>query len=228
MDIAQLIPAVIEAGACVMAHRAAGVQAEEKSDLSPVTIADREAEAILLAALAALAPGIPVIAEEEAAAGRLPDVEKQFFLVDPLDGTKEYVKGGDDFTVNVALIDHGVPVAGIVYAPAQATLWWGDAPRRLAMRAAIEEGKLAHRRPIGVRPCGGRPKAVASKSHPVPATEAFLAALLVLLTGFTGLTLAARTASVPFAIRNLARSLASAIHAGARPWPVQVAPVLGC
>src|SRR5579859_1673158 len=176
MDIAHLIPAVIEAGACVMAHRAAGVQAEEKSDLSPVTIADRDAEAILLAALAVHAPGISVIAEEEAAAGRLPDIEKQFFLVDPLDGTKEYVKGGDDFTVNVALIDHGVPVAGIVYAPAQGTLWWGDVPRRLAMRAAIEDGQIAQKRPIGVRPCGGRPKAVASKSHPVPATEAFLAA----------------------------------------------------
>jgi len=176
MDIAHLIPAVIEAGACAMAHRAAGVQAEEKSDQSPVTIADREAEAILLAALAVHAPGIPVIAEEEAAAGRLPDIGGRFFLVDPLDGTKEYVKGGDDFTVNVALIDHGLPIAGIVYAPAQATLWWGDVPRRLAMRAAIEDGRVAQKRPIGVRPCGGRPKAVASKSHPVPATEAFLTA----------------------------------------------------
>lgn len=176
MDIAHLIPAVIEAGACVMAHRAAGVQAEEKSDLSPVTIADREAEAILLAALNSLAPGIPVIAEEEAAAGRLPDVERQFFLVDPLDGTKEYVKGGDDFTVNVALIDHGLPVAGIVYAPAQATLWWADVPRRLAMRGIVEHGHVAQKRPIGVRPCGGRPKAVASKSHSTPATEAFLTA----------------------------------------------------
>jgi len=176
MDIAHLIPAVIEAGACVMAHRVAGVRVEEKSDLSPVTIADREAEAILLAALDALAPGIPVIAEEEAAAGRLPDVEKQFFLVDPLDGTKEYVKGGDDFTVNVALIDHGVPVAGIVYAPAQSTLWWGDVPRRLAMRGIVEHGHVGQKRPIGVRPCGGRPRAVASKSHSTPATEAFLTA----------------------------------------------------
>ena len=176
MDIAHLIPAVIEAGACVMAHRAAGVQAEEKSDLSPVTIADREAEAILLAALSAEAPGVPVVAEEEAAAGRLPDIQKRFFLVDPLDGTKEYVRGGDDFTVNVALIDHGVPVAGIVYAPAQSTLWWADVPRRLAMRGAVEDGRLAQKRPIGVRPCGGRPKAVASKSHSNPATEAFLSA----------------------------------------------------
>lgn len=176
MDIAHLIPAVIEAGACVMAHRAAGVQAEEKSDLSPVTAADREAEAILLAALSREAPGIPVIAEEEAAAGRLPNVEKQFFLVDPLDGTKEFVKGGTDFTVNVALIEHGQPVAGIVYAPAQDTLWWGEVPRRLAMRAVIEDGKVTQKRPIGVRPCGGRPKAVASKSHAVPATEAFLTA----------------------------------------------------
>ena len=176
MDIAHLIPAVIEAGACVMAHRAAGVQAEEKNDLSPVTIADREAEAILLAALAVEAPGIPVIAEEEAAAGRLPDVDGRFFLVDPLDGTKEYVKGGTDFTVNVALIDHGMPVCGIVYAPAQNTLWWGDVPRRLAMRAVVENGHIAQKRPIVVRPCGGRPRAVASRSHAHPATEAFLTA----------------------------------------------------
>jgi 3'(2'), 5'-bisphosphate nucleotidase len=176
MDIAHLIPAVIEAGACVMAHRAAGVETEAKSDLSPVTAADRDAEAILLAALAAQAPAIPVIAEEEAAAGRLPDIGGRFFLVDPLDGTKEYVKGGTDFTVNVALVDHGQPVAGIVYAPAQATLWWGDVPRRLAMRATIEDGQIAHKRPIGVRPCGGRPRAVASRSHAHPATEAFLTA----------------------------------------------------
>ena len=175
-EIASLIPAVIEAGACILVHRAAGVETESKDDLSPVTAADRDAEAILLAALARLAPTIPVVAEEEAAAGRIPDVEGQFFLVDPLDGTKEFVKGGTDFTVNVALIDRGLPVAGIVYAPAQSVIWWGDVPHRLAQRGDVEAGAVARRHPISVRPCGGRPKAVASKSHSNPATEAFLAA----------------------------------------------------
>ena len=175
-DVARLIPAVIEAGACTLIHRAAGVTAEKKSDESPVTAADREAEAILLAALAREAPGIPVVAEEEAAAGRIPDVDGQFFLVDPLDGTKEYVGGGTDFTVNVALIDHGQPIAGIVYAPAQSAIWWGDVPHRLAQRAEVENGMVARRQSITVRPCGGRPRAVASKSHSNPATEAFLAA----------------------------------------------------
>jgi 3'(2'), 5'-bisphosphate nucleotidase len=175
-EIASLIPAVIEAGASILVHRTAGVATERKSDQSPVTQADRDAEALLLAALAHLAPGIPVVAEEEAAAGRIPDVHGQFFLVDPLDGTKEFVAGGSDFTVNVALIDRGLPVAGIVCAPAQSLIWWGDVPHRLAQRADIEEGRVARRHPISVRPCGGRPKAVASKSHSNAATEAFLAA----------------------------------------------------
>ena len=175
-DIASLIASVIEAGACTLKHRAAGVEAERKSDLSPVTIADREAEAILLAALAELVPGVPVVAEEEAAAGRIPDVTGPFFLVDPLDGTKEFLKGGDDYTVNVALIDRGLPVSGIVYAPAQSVIWWGDVPHRLAQRGDVEQGGVVRRHPISVRPCGGRPKAVASKSHPHPATEAYLAA----------------------------------------------------
>jgi len=175
-DIASLIPAVIEAGACTLKHRAAGVETERKSDESPVTIADREAEAILLAALARFAPGIPVVAEEEAAAGRIPDVAGPFFLVDPLDGTKEFIKGGDDYTVNVALIDQGLPVSGIVYAPARSAIWWGDVPHRLSQRGEVEQGAMVRRQPISVRPCGGRPKAVASKSHSTPATEAYLAA----------------------------------------------------
>jgi 3'(2'), 5'-bisphosphate nucleotidase len=175
-DVASLIPAVIEAGACTLKHRAAGVESERKSDESPVTAADREAEAILLAALGSVAPGAPVVAEEEAAAGRIPDVNGPFFLVDPLDGTKEFIKGGDDFTVNVALIEHGLPVCGIVYAPARSVIWWGDVAQRVSQRGEVEDGVVVRRQPISVRPCAGRPKAVASKSHSTPATEAYLAA----------------------------------------------------
>jgi len=176
MDIVRLIPAVIEAGACIMIHRGQGVAAESKSDASPVTAADRDAEAILLRALAAEAPHIPVVAEEECAAGRTPEIDAAFFLVDPLDGTKEYVRGGDDFTVNVALVEDGKVRAGIVFAPAQNMLWWGEVRQRIAMKSEVERGALVQSRRISVRPCGGRPKAVASRSHSNPATEAYLAA----------------------------------------------------
>src|SRR5262245_43540002 len=98
------IAAAIEAGSAILAIRARGVSAEAKADASPVTEADRDAEAIILRHLSTIAPGIPVIAEEACAAGKLPTVGDEFFLVDPLDGTKEFVKGGDDFTVNIALI----------------------------------------------------------------------------------------------------------------------------
>lgn len=175
-DIEWMIDAVLAAGARTLVHRAAGVVAESKADASPVTIADREAEAILLAALAEHYPGIPVIAEEEAAAGRLPDATGQrFFLVDPLDGTKEYVGGGTDFTVNVALIDGDSPVAGIVYAPARGRLWLGELTRG-AWAADVVDGAVGVRVPLAVRACPGEPVAVASKSHCTPATEAWLKA----------------------------------------------------
>jgi len=177
--LTDLLPAVIAAGAATMRHRAVGVTVDHKSDESPVTAADHEAEAILLAALATVAPGIPVIAEEEAAAGRVPEVDHAFFLVDPLDGTKEYVNGGNDFTVNVGLIEHGEPVFGIVYAPALATLYWGDTRTGEAWKIAVAPKKGATPGPataIRCAECGPHPRAVASKSHSTPPTEAYLAA----------------------------------------------------
>ncbi|MDX2202681.1 MAG: 3'(2'),5'-bisphosphate nucleotidase CysQ [Hyphomicrobiaceae bacterium] len=118
-----LIPVALDVGKLQLAHRAAGVTAERKADHSPVTIADRESEALILAALARLAPDTPVIAEELATEGALPAVAQAFFLVDPLDGTKGYVRGGDEFTVNVALVENRVPVFGLVYAPALSDLY---------------------------------------------------------------------------------------------------------
>ncbi|MFS0772657.1 3'(2'),5'-bisphosphate nucleotidase CysQ [Sphingomonas sp. 1P08PE] len=175
-DIERMIDPVLAAGERTMLHRAAGVVADHKADASPVTIADREAEAILLAALAERCPAIPVVAEEEASAGRLPDaVGRWFFLVDPLDGTKEYVGGGTDFTVNVALIDGDAPVAGIVYAPARGRLWCGEVGRG-AWQADVADGRVGARSPLKVRDCHGAPVAVASRSHCTPATEAWLAA----------------------------------------------------
>lgn len=112
-----------EAGQAILRVRDRGFEAERKADASPVTEADRAAEAIILEHLAHIAPGVPVVAEEAFAAGRIPETDKDFFLVDPLDGTKEFVAGRDEFTVNIGLIEKGIPVAGVVLAPASGRLF---------------------------------------------------------------------------------------------------------
>lgn len=101
-----------------MAHFAAGVTVETKADLSPVTIADRQSEEAILAGLARVAPGIPVVSEEAASGGVFPPASDSFFLVDPLDGTKQFIKGSPYFTINIGLILARRPVFGLVYAPA--------------------------------------------------------------------------------------------------------------
>src|SRR5215207_5357019 len=119
------VVAARDAGAEILKLVAAGFEVETKSDASPVTVCDRAAEAIILRALAQAAPGVPVIAEEEVAAGRIPVHGSTYFLVDPLDGTKEFIRGGDDYTVNIGLIVDGAPRLGVVFAPATATLHGG-------------------------------------------------------------------------------------------------------
>jgi 3'(2'), 5'-bisphosphate nucleotidase len=101
-----------------MVHFAAGVEVETKADTTPVTIADHEAEEVLTEGLHRAAPGIPVIAEEAVAAGRVPVTGDAFFLVDPLDGTRAFIKGSPEFTINIGLIVDRKPVFGIIYAPA--------------------------------------------------------------------------------------------------------------
>src|SRR3954466_1478538 len=113
------------AGQVVMRHYEAGVDARIKADRSPVTDADEEAEKLILAELAAAFPDVPVVAEEEAAAGRIAKVGSRFFLVDPVDGTKEFVKRGGEFTVNIGEILDGQPVSGVVLAPAIGRLFAG-------------------------------------------------------------------------------------------------------
>ena len=116
-----LTDAAAKAGAAIMAHYGGPTEVETKDDDSPVTKADRDAEGVLLAALKELAPSIPVVSEETAA-DRTAPLGPRFFLVDPLDGTKEFIKKRTDFTVNVALIEEGAPRFGIVYAPARKLL----------------------------------------------------------------------------------------------------------
>ncbi len=156
------------AGAEILKLVAAGYQVETKSDLSPVTICDRAAEAIILTALAAAAPGVPVIAEEEVAEGRIPVHGDTYFLVDPLDGTKEFVRGGDDYTVNIGLIEGGVPRLGVIYQPAIDRLWGG----LVGHTAFVEADGI--RTAIRTRPRGDQLDAVASKSHLTQSTLDYL------------------------------------------------------
>lgn len=121
--IKDLLPAVMEAARAELGHFAAGVEVLEKPDASPVTAADHEAEAILLEALASCAPRVPVIAEEQAAAGLLPQAGKRFFLVDALDGTRYFIRGKPEFSINVALVEGGAPVFGLIYVPPTGRLY---------------------------------------------------------------------------------------------------------
>lgn len=113
------------AGSAIMDHYHTDFEVIRKEDNSPVTAADGDAEAIILAELRRVAPDIPIVSEEAAAAGHVPDVGHAFFLVDPLDGTKEFINKNGEFTVNIALIEGRVPVAGVVYAPAKERMFFG-------------------------------------------------------------------------------------------------------
>ena len=166
----ELAVAAREAGEAILEIVRRGFEVEAKHDTSPVTEADRAAELVILAALARAAPGVPVIAEEEVAAGRIPAHNDTYFLVDPLDGTKEFIRGGDDYTVNIGLIERGAPKLGVVYAPATARLHGGC----VGEGAWLDEGR--GRIPISTRARGELTTAVASKSHLNQATVDYLQA----------------------------------------------------
>ena len=166
--VGELGEAAREAGEAILAIVRRGFEVESKADTSPVTVADRAAELVILAALARAAPGVPVIAEEEVAAGRIPAHDDTYFLVDPLDGTKEFIRGGDDYTVNIGLIEGGVPKLGVVYAPATRRLHGGC----VGEGAWLDEGAGAV--PIQTRQRGENVAAVASKSHLNQATVDYL------------------------------------------------------
>lgn len=122
--VEKLMPCVVAAGAAMMRHFAGRAGFATKSDGSPVTAADTESEAIVTAALQRIAPDVPVIAEEAISDGAAPaSIGARFFLVDPLDGTKEFISGRGEFTLNIALVENGTPRFGLIYAPALARLY---------------------------------------------------------------------------------------------------------
>lgn len=133
-DFHTLLPDLVtladRAGEAVMAVYATDFKVETKDDLSPVTEADIAAEAIILDGLSRLTPDIPAVAEEQMAAGNVPTLNgDHYWLVDPLDGTKEFLNRNDEFTVNIGLIEGDRPILGVVFAPALQTSYWGAAGR---------------------------------------------------------------------------------------------------
>jgi 3'(2'), 5'-bisphosphate nucleotidase len=177
-----LTDAAAKAGAVIMAHYGSDAEVELKDDASPVTKADRDAEAVILKALKALAPDIPVVSEETMC-DRHAALGSRFFLVDPLDGTKEFIKKRTDFTVNIALIKDGRPRFGLVYAPARALLAVTSAESEAVEvklppnKAGADLADLPQTQLRARVASSGGLTALVSLSHLDPATEAFLSGL---------------------------------------------------
>ena len=174
--IEPLTDLVIRAGRAILAVNRTTMKVDGKTDGSPVTEADLAADRIIGQGLAQLAPDIPSLSEERVQLAKLP-YKDSFFLIDPLDGTKEFVAGRDEFTVNLALVTGGVPLLGIVGAPALGLIWRGIVGRG-AERLTLSDGAAPRVEPIRTRPCPprGQPWTVAvSRSHGDRRTEAFIA-----------------------------------------------------
>ena len=170
----QLVDTAIAAGAEIMRIYDTDFTVRIKGDDSPVTAADEAAEALIVAALTRLDPTIPIVAEEAAAAGCVPETGGRFFLVDPLDGSKEFISRNGEFTVNIALIEDGMPVLGVVYAPAIGRLWWGQSGSG-AYHARLVGGIKGQTQPIKVRSCAmAALDVVGSRSHGAREADAWL------------------------------------------------------
>ena len=181
----RVIGIAYDAGTAVMDVYRTDFGVLDKADASPVTAADTRAEAIIVAALRALTPDVPIVAEEAIAAGDMPRVGMSFWLVDPLDGTKEFIGRNGEFTVNIAMVHEGMPVLGVVLAPALGRLFAGAT----GLGAFVEDG--AGRRAIHCRviPDAGL-TVVASRSHGDSGKlDAFLAGSKVAALGNAGSSL---------------------------------------
>ena len=183
MDHRHLLPEIValaeRAGAVILEHYREGIEVRAKADASPVTIADEAAEAVILARLAELSPEIPVVAEETVAGGHVPELgDGRFWLVDPLDGTKEFVSRNGEFTVNIALVERRAPMLGVVLAPALGKVlvggvrpWRDDPEGRPAPAIRVGAGRRSarsRRQPLhsDAGPRFSRAMAIASGSRP--------------------------------------------------------------
>lgn len=160
------VEAAIAAAQVILDVYSRPIHAVAKSDGSPVTDADAAAEQVIIAALAVT--GLPVLGEESVAAGIVPELGERYFVVDPLDGTKEFIKRNGEFTVNIGLVEHGRPTMGVVLAPVTGEIFAGDA--KGAWSGRVVDGLVTERRPITI---GWLPRLriVASRSHGHEALE---------------------------------------------------------
>lgn len=160
-----------DAGKLIMGYFNSSFSTSRKDDHSPVTNADIEANQLITKALTSLTPDVPIVAEEDEELGQ--GGHKLFWLVDPLDGTRSFVRGEPEFTVNIGLIKDGKPLLGVIYAPPQDVLYFGEVGK-----GAFRSTAGGKPEPIHVRaPASDGVVVVRSKSHPSPATEAYLKTL---------------------------------------------------
>ena len=173
--LAQAFADLASQAGCVILHvYNSDFAVKRKADASPVCAADEAAEVIILKGLSQILPGIPIIAEEAAAGGNIPTIsDTPFLLVDPLDGTVEFVERNGEFTVNIALIVQGRPVCGVVYAPLDGTLYLGGATARRGILSAGQTFDPAQAKPIQVRAPGDTFTVVMSRSHACDTTKAW-------------------------------------------------------
>ena len=181
-EIAEMFAALaVQAGLAVMKVYGEAFTHRTKADHSPVCDADEQSEAIILLGLALHLPNVPVLAEEAASRGVIPLCGKSMILVDPLDGTREFLGRNGEFTVNIALVIDGIPQAGAVYAPALQKLWFaGQHAFVCDVAPGADLPARSDWRGIHVRPApSGALVALASRSHSDVETEAYLARLPV-------------------------------------------------
>jgi 3'(2'), 5'-bisphosphate nucleotidase len=166
------------AAAAILAIPRPALNTRDKPDLSPVTAADEASEAVILDGLSRLLPGMPVISEESAAGRPMAESAKSFLSVDPLDGTREFVAGLDEYVVNIALIENGMPVVGVIAAPARGLIWRGrvgHGAERLALKPGDQPATARERSAIHTRPCpASGARVLVSRSHLDPATQAWV------------------------------------------------------
>ena len=174
--IGPLTELVMRAGEAILAVDRATMNSGDKADGSPVTEADLAADRVIAEGLARLFPDVQTLSEERSHLAKLP-ASSSFFLIDPLDGTKEFIAGRDEFTVNLALVTQGVPLLGIVGAPALGKIWRGLVGHG-AVRLEVRNGRVGAAQPIHTRTAPRKPPiAAVSRSHADARTDAFIAGL---------------------------------------------------
>jgi 3'(2'), 5'-bisphosphate nucleotidase len=166
------------AAAAILSVSSPVLSRREKPDLSPVTAADEASEAVILDGLARLLPGVPVVSEEATGRAAPAGLGRRFFLVDPLDGTREFLAGRDEFAVSLALVNDAVPIVGVIAAPARGLIWRGIVGRgaeRLALAPGAALDAVSERMAIHTRlPPATGPRVLLSRSHLDADTTAYV------------------------------------------------------